>query len=79
MGIGAHSAVVPDEIIVNDHKSRFVWIKWLNPQSGKECVRAHTAAKIADNSIGKTFGNKQNAQALAVRKFGPGQKGDTNL
>ena len=38
-----------------------------------------TVAKIAGNSIGKMFGNKQNAQALAVRKFGPRQKGDTNL
>ena len=67
------------EIIDSDHESRFVWIKWLKPKSGKEYVRAHTAAKIGDNSIGKTFGNKQNAQALAVRKFGPRQKGDINL
>ena len=37
----------------------------------KEYVRAHTVAKIVDNLIGKTFGNKQNAQALAVRKFCP--------
>ena len=67
------------EIIDSDHESRFVWIKWLKPKSGKEYVRVHTAAKIGDNSIGKTFGNKQNAKALAVRKFGPRQKGDTNL
>ena len=67
------------EIIDINHEPGFVWIKWLNPQSGKEYVRARTAAKIADNSIGKTFSNKQNAQALAVRKFGPRQRGDTNL
>ena len=67
------------EIIDSDHESQFVWIKWLNPQREKECVRVHTVAKIVDNSIGKTFSNKQNAQALAVRKFSPIQKGDTNL
>ena len=67
------------EIINSDHESRFVWIKWLNPQSGKEYVRARTTAKIADNSIGNTFGNKQNAQALVVKKFGSRHKGDTNL
>ena len=67
------------EIIDSDHESQFVGIKWLNPQSGKEYVRARTAAKIADNSMGNTFGNKHNAQALAVRKFGSRHKGDTNL
>ena len=36
-------------------------------------------ARIADNLIGKTFGNKQNPQALVVTKSGLRQKGDTNL
>ena len=49
------------EIIDSDHESQFVWIKWLNPQSEKEYVRVRTMAKIVDNSIGKTFSNKQNA------------------
>ena len=66
------------EISDSDHESQFVCIKCLNPQSGKEYVRARTVAKIVDNSIGKMFGNKQNAQALVVRKSGPRQKGDTN-
>lgn len=43
------------EIIDSDHESRFIWIKWLNPQSGKEYVRARAAATMADNSVGRTF------------------------
>ena len=36
-------------------------------------------AKEAGNSIGVNFGDKQQAQARAIRKFGPWEKGDFNL
>ena len=63
------------EIVDSNNESHFIWVKWLNPQSGRAYIRARAMANEAGNSIGVNFGDKQQAQARAIRKFGPGKRG----
>jgi len=65
------------EIINLDNETDFSWLKWLNPQDGKEYVRARAAA-VAGGQHYKQTNDEQAAKGVALALFGPRGVGDFN-
>jgi len=61
---------VVGEIINSDNEADFSWPKWLNPQDGKEYVRARVAA-VAGGQHYQQTNDKQAAEGVALAAFGP--------
>lgn len=46
------------EMVDSNNQSQFIYLKWLNPQSGRVYIHVHVVAKEVENSIGKNFGDQ---------------------
>jgi hypothetical protein len=67
-----------DEIVDSDEEEVFSWMRWLNPQSGKDFVRARAAAQSAADAYGANPDDEKMGEAAAKASFGKRQKGDFN-
>jgi len=65
------------EIINSDNEKDFSWLKWLNPQDGKEYVRGRVAAVTGEQHYQQT-NDEQAAEGVAIAAFGPWGVGDFN-
>jgi len=67
-----------NEIVDSDDKDVFGWVRWLNPQSRKDFVKARAAAWAGVHHLGANGNDKKGAEAAAKGRFGKPQKGDFN-
>ena len=67
------------EIVDSDNNDVFSWIRWLNPQSGKDFVKARAAAQAGRHILAANSNDEKRAEAGAKAKFGKPQKWDFNL
>jgi len=65
------------EIINSDNEEDFSWLKWLNPQDGKEYVRGPAAA-VASGQHYQQTNDGQAAEGVAIAAFNPRVVGDFN-
>jgi len=61
---------VVGDIINLDNEEDFSWLKWLNPQNGKEYVRGWAAAITGGQHYQQT-NDEQAAEGVAIAAFGP--------
>ena len=74
----AQKGIKPDEIIDSDQEDVFDWIKWLNPQDGKDYIRVHLAAREGFETYTKKNKNIKAGEARAIAMFGERGKGEFN-
>jgi len=65
------------DIINSDNEADFSWLKWLNPQDGKEYVRGRAAAVVGGQHYQQT-NDEQVAEGVALAAFGSRGVGDFN-
>jgi len=61
----------------SDNKEDFSWLKWLNPQDGKEYMRTRAAA-VAGGEYYQQTNDEQAAEGVALAAFGSQGVGDFN-
>jgi hypothetical protein len=69
---------MPNDIIDSDNEDCFYWSRWLNPQTGKDYVRARMAAVVTAASYKRTR-NVKRAEEVAIESYGQRGTGDFNI
>jgi len=67
-----------NEIVDSDDDDVFSWVRWLNPQRGKDFVKARAAARAGAHHLSANANNEKGAEVAAKAKFGKPHKGDFN-
>ena len=67
-----------NEIVDSDDEDVFSWVRWLNPQSGKDFVKARAAARAGAHHLGTNGNDEKGAEVAAKARFGKPQKRDFN-